>query len=110
MKVSTLARVLGLPDDADQATCHAKIEELKAPRRRGASLDETRGAVARLQVKFGIDPPKAELERLIAQRIGPDSFLLNGNVLTGEEVQAAMQEEYEEAHALDDVLDESIKG
>src|SRR5213592_2318196 len=68
-----------------------------------ASLDETRAAVARMQVKFGIDPPKAELERLIAQRIGPDSFLLNGKVLSGEEVEAAVMEQLAEDHEHDEL-------
>jgi hypothetical protein len=62
MKVSQLATVLGLPSDTDEPTCLARIEELKRARRR-KSRDEIAALVTAMEARFGIDPPKEDLER-----------------------------------------------
>jgi hypothetical protein len=69
------------------------------------SLDETRAAIARMEVKYGIDPDPEALERhLLAQEIGPGLFSLNGQVLTAEELEATAREQWTDDHAFDDVL------
>jgi hypothetical protein len=111
VKVATLVRTLGLPEHADQKMCFAEIERRKQERT-VKSRDEVAAAVARLEVKHGIEPDKDALERhLLAKQVGPDRFLLDGKVLTGAEVQAAMQEEYEADHILDDLFEnEHVRG
>jgi hypothetical protein len=75
------------------------------------SRDETRAALARLETRSGFSPPKEDLQRyVLAEEIGSNKFMLNGRELTGAELQAAMEQEYEETHALDDLSAEPIRG
>jgi hypothetical protein len=104
LRVAELAARLGLPENSDQATCHAKIAELKRARTSGGSLDEVRAAVARMQVKFGVDPGKEALERhILATELPNGRYLLNGRVVDAAEVEAQARDEWEAEHADDDL-------
>jgi hypothetical protein len=107
MKVSTLARALGLPAGSDNAACLAEIKRRKQQHTL-KSRYETAAAVARLEAKFGIDSPRQDRERyLLADQIGPDRYRIDGKELSGAELAEAMRQQHEAEHALDDVLSES---
>jgi hypothetical protein len=80
------------------------------------SRDDLTARVARLQIKHGITPDRVALERhILAKQIGPDLFELDGKWLSGEEVQAAAEEQYAKGHEFDDVkhdldLDRPVEG
>jgi hypothetical protein len=57
--------------------------------------DDSRVTLARLRAKAGI-ADEEDLMHLVAERIGPDEFLLRGEVLSGAELEAKMREEYED--------------
>jgi hypothetical protein len=103
VKVSTLAAKFGLPAGSTHADCLVAVEQLK--RRR--SRVEKAAAVTQMEARLGL-ASNENLERyLLAQEIGPDIFSLNGEVLTGAELEAEMRRQYEVEHAFDDVTQDS---
>jgi hypothetical protein len=101
VNVSTLAVKLGLPKDADNAACLARIDELK--RVKGISRAEVGVKITALEAKFGMARPEDVERDLLAKELGNGLFELHGRVLTADELQAEVERDYADAHAFDDV-------
>jgi hypothetical protein len=67
-----------------------------------SKYDEMEASVARLQIKAGIEPdPDVVKRHLLATEIRPGVFRLGNKELTAEELEQAMQAEYDEEHQYD---------
>jgi hypothetical protein len=102
LKLKDLAVRLGLPPGSSQAACLGRITDLKA-KKASRSIDEAKAMLAKLQIKHGVEPNREGLEQLLATELGNDRFLLGGRVLSGEELEKEMRDQYAEDHALDDL-------
>jgi 2-iminoacetate synthase ThiH len=100
VKVKTLARALGLPEDADQEACFAEIRRRKQTSPQ-SSREEAKVAVARLQAKLGVSQTEEYMRPLLAEEIHDNLFCLRGKWLTREELQVEAEKQWEADHELD---------